>query len=75
MNRKLKVQSKGFYLQCFRASPMLKFLNFLSRFLYIFHLICLQFFFSGNFSRQEEQFLQTNVQKILKRGSSAYSCM
>ena len=44
-----------------------------------FPYICLQFF-QGNFSRQEETFLQTNVMlqtnvlNILKRGSSAWSC-
>ena len=50
---------------------MLKFLETLALdFLYI----CLQFF-PGNFSRQEEKFLPTNVKKILKRGSSTCSCM
>ena len=57
MNCKLKVLSKGFYEQILGAIPELKFLQMLALdFLYI----CLQFF-PGNFSGQEEKFLQTNV--------------
>ena len=50
---------------------MLKFLQMLAL---DFPDISLQFF-PGNFSCLEEKFLQRNVQKILKTGSSKCSCM
>ena len=56
------LHSKGFYQQIWGAVTVLKFLQTLAL---DFPYICLQFF-PGNFSLQEEKFLQTNVSKILK---------
>ena len=66
---KLKLHNKGFYQQIFWAVTALKFQQTLAL---DFPHICLQFF-PGNFSRLEEKFLQTIVQKILISGSSACS--
>ena len=68
---KLKLHSKGFYLQILGSVTVPKFLQMLAL---DFPCICLQFL-PGNFSRQEDNFLQTNVYKILKSGSSACSCI
>ena len=70
VNCKLKLHRKGFYYQILRAVNVLKFpwtfsLDLLR--------ICPQFF-PASFSRQEERFLQTNVKKTIKSGSSACSC-
>ena len=53
MNCKLKLHSKGFYQQILGAVTVLKFLQ---RLALDFPYICLQFF-PGNFSWQEEKFL------------------
>ena len=57
MNCKLKRDSKGFYEQILGAVTALKFLQTLGL---VFPYICLQFF-PGNFSRQEDIFLEANV--------------
>ena len=57
LNGKLKLHSKGFYQQILWTFTMLKFHQTLA---FDFPYICLQFF-SENFSRKEEKFLQTNV--------------
>ena len=72
MNCKLTPHSKGFLKQIFWAITVLKFLQTL---VLDFPHNYLPAIFPGNFSWQEEKFLQTNVSKILKSGSSAYSFM
>ena len=54
MNCKLKLHSKGFYYQILGAVTVLRFLQTLA------------LDGPGNFSRQEENFLQTNAQKFEK---------
>ena len=64
MNCKLKLHSKG---NTDKSGGDVTVLKFPLTFALDFPYICLQFF-PGNFSSNEEKFLQTNVLKILKSG-------